>query len=543
MCGILAILLSGLSEEELRARALKLSKKLRHRGPDWSGIHAQHYQKKNTNVVLAHERLAIVDILSGEQPLLNKSGTVALCVNGEIYNYQSIRGKLEAELGNDLYLATNSDCEPIIPLYEKNRTDDFLNELDGMFAFIISDEENELFIASRDPIGICSLYYGWGDDGSIYFSSELKALEGICPRYEEFPPGFSYNSKREQPLLRYYNPIWVDEKYLPTAPLELTDLRNVLEKAIVKMLMCDVPYGVLLSGGLDSSLVASIASRHAAKRIEDQERSDAWFPRLHSFSIGLKGSPDLANAKVVADFLGTVHHEWTFTPQQGIDALRDVIYHLETYDITTIRASTPMYLLSRRIKAMGIKMVLSGEGADEVFGGYLYFHKAPNPEEFHKETVRKMKALHYYDCLRANKSPLAWGVEGRFPFLDNDLLSLAMNIDPLFKTIIHDSEDPRRGIEKYILRKAFDTPDRPYLPDSVLWRQKEQFSDGVGYNWIDSLKAFAETQVTDAQLESAVHRYPYNTPATKEGYFYRTIFASFYSSDSAQVTFYKLLLN
>lgn len=569
MCGILAILLSAQGEKELRVRAMEQSRKQRHRGPDWTGLHVTHF-KKGGRAALAHERLAIVDVASGEQPLLSPDGSVALCVNGEIYNHTALRSSLLASHPERVAFLTHSDCEVILPLYDlaadsgadedeprEKRTEamaEALGRLDGMFAFVLVDEKRERIVVARDPIGICSLYYGWGQDGTLWFASEMKALEGHCRRFEQFPPGHFWDISlgRADALngkpLPFYTPQWyADPSFVPSLPAQslalqdqvLRPLQETVERAVTKMLMCDVPYGVLLSGGLDSSLVAAIASRHAALRVEDNERSPAWFPRLHSFSIGVPGSPDLHFARRVADFLGTVHHEWTFTPQQGIDALSDVIYHIETYDVTTIRASTPMFLLARRIKATGIKMVLSGEGADEIFGGYLYFHKAPDATALHQETVRKIKALHQYDCLRANKALLAWGVEGRFPFLDSDVLDLAMSrIDPVQKLVLgkEAAADPRRPIEKYILRKAFDRPEDAFLPDEVLWRQKEQFSDGVGYSWIDTLRAHADQTISDAQMQAAAHLFPHNTPTTKEAYLYRTIFQSHFPSDSAVAT-------
>jgi len=535
MCGIFAILNTVEPETDVRKRALLLSSKLRHRGPDWSGICIQTLgtssSGKPTLNVLAHERLAIVGPDSGAQPLYNENGNIALTVNGEIYNHKAIRQTLKDEHE----FVTDSDCEVIVYLFEETQkygTDeaDFINKLDGMFAFVIADKEKKTWLAARDPIGILPLYYGFGRDGSVWFSSELKALNNDCEIFEEFPPGHYWSSKSGK-LERWYKPSWFDE-HIPDGKLNLDALRESLDKAVVKCLMTDVPYGVLLSGGLDSSLIAAIAARHAAMRVEDNEKSVAWYPRLHSFSVGLKGAPDLKFAKEVADFIGTVHHEFHFTVQEGIDALRDVIYMIESYDITTIRASTPMYLLARKVKAMGVKMVLSGEGSDEIFGGYLYFHKAPSPEAFHKETCQKIKMLSKFDCLRANKSTSAWGVEVRPPFLDKDFLDVAMGIDPVHKMI---KKDEGR-MEKYILRKAFDTKDKPYLPDSILWRQKEQFSDGVGYNWIDSLKSLAEKEVTDEQLKMAPYRFPINTPLTKEGYFYRTIFHSFFPQESAAKT-------
>jgi len=523
MCGIFAILGSKEPEGELRKKALRLSKKLRHRGPDWNGICVQHVKSNNTFNALCHERLAIVDPESGAQPLLNESGTIAMTVNGEIYNHVALR----KELAHHKF-ATGSDCEPIVYLFEDSQdSGDFswINKLDGIFSFVAADSEKGTFLAARDPIGVTSLYIGWAKDGSLWFSSEYKALVNECERFEEFPPGHFWSSKFNE-FRRWYNPPWYDD-HIPTTPADLMAIRTTLENAVVKRLITDVPYGVLLSGGLDSSLIASLVARHAERRVEDNEQSKAWWPRLHSFTVGLKGAPDLKAAKEVADFLGTVHHEFHFTVQEGIDALSDVIYHIESYDVTTIRASTPMYFLTRKIKAMGVKMVLSGEGSDEIFGGYLYFHKAPSPEAFHKELCTKVKLLSKYDCLRAHKAPFSWGVEVRVPFLDKDFLNLIMGIDAKDKMIT-----PER-MEKYILRKAFDDPDKPYLPSSVLWRQKEQFSDGVGYSWIDGLKAFAEKEVTDEQMATASYRFPHNTPATKEAYLYRSIFHSHFPQESA----------
>jgi len=528
MCGILVILNSTEPAQDLRKKALYLSSKLRHRGPDWSGIAVQTINQSNgqakTNVI-AHERLSIVDVNTGAQPLFSEDGNLCLSVNGEIYNHVELRGELKKEHT----FATASDCEVIVHMYEEIG-DHVCNKLDGMFAFVLTDQATGRFLAARDPIGIVPLYVGWGRDGSLWFASEMKALVNDCERFEEFPPGCYWN-QNTQKAERWYDPSWWTES-IPRTPLDYQALRDTFERAIIKCLMTDVPYGVLLSGGLDSSLVASIASRHVKNRVEDHEKTQAWWPRLHSFSIGLKGAPDLKYAKEVAEFLGTVHHEFHFTVEEGIDALRDVIYHIETYDVTTIRASTPMYFLARRIKAMGVKMVLSGEGADEIFGGYLYFHKAPSPEKFHVETCHKLKALSKYDCLRANKSTAAWGVEVRPPFLDKDFLELAMNIDPSEKMI----RKAEGRIEKYIMRKAHDIKENPYLPDSILWRQKEQFSDGVGYGWIDSLKAHAEKEVSDEQMKMAHFRFPYNTPVTKEAYLYRSIFHQHFPQEAAAKT-------
>jgi len=522
MCGIFAILGSKEPEGELRKKALRLSKKLRHRGPDWNGICVQTVKTNGTLNALCHERLAIVDPESGAQPLLNSSGTIAMTVNGEIYNHVQLR----KELAHHKF-ATGSDCEPIVYMYEDSKDEDFsfINKLDGIFSFVVADSARGTYLAARDPVGVTSLYIGWASDGSVWIASEYKALVSECERFEEFPPGHYWSSKFNE-FRRWYNPSWFDE-HIPTTPADLSTIRTTLEKAVVKRLMTDVPYGVLLSGGLDSSLIAALVARHAERRVEDNEQSQAWWPRLHSFTIGLKGAPDLIAAREVAQFLGTVHHEYHFTVQEGIDALSDVIYHIESYDVTTIRASTPMYFLTRKIKAMGVKMVLSGEGSDEIFGGYLYFHKAPDAPSFHKELCTKVKLLSKYDCLRAHKAPFSWGVEVRVPFLDKDFLDLVMSIDPKDKMITADR------MEKYILRKAFDCEEKPYLPQNVLWRQKEQFSDGVGYSWIDGLKAFAETEVSDEQMASAAYRFPHNTPATKEAYLYRSIFHSHFPQESA----------
>jgi asparagine synthase (glutamine-hydrolysing) len=524
MCGILAVLKSSEDRDDLRARVVALAKRIRHRGPDWSGIHLQQTTDpggRSAVNVLAHERLGIVDPEGGAQPLLNEQRNVALSVNGEIYNHESLRGELEREHR----FATHSDCEIIVHLYEE-RGAELVNDLDGVFAFVLADESTGEIVAARDPIGVVPLYWGWGPDGSVWFASEMKALCGVCPRFEQFPPGHVYAGGK---LRRYYDPPWRTAEDPPSLRPSAEQIRAAFGAAVVKRLMTDVPYGVLLSGGLDSSLVSAVVSRHAAMRVEDQMRSPAWWPRVHSFCIGLEGAPDLANARKVADYLGTVHHEYHYTLQEGLDALSDVIYHIETYDVTTIRASTPMYLMARKIKAMGIKMVFTGEGADEVFAGYLYFHKAPDAGELFHETVRKVLKLHHYDCLRANKSMAAWGVEARVPFLDKAFLELAMNIDPALKMC-----DPAQGrIEKHIVRSSFDTPDDPYLPESVLWRQKEQFSDGVGYGWIDGLRDYAERQVTDVMLEAAPYRFPENTPRTKEAYLYRSIFEEHFPEPAA----------
>jgi asparagine synthase (glutamine-hydrolysing) len=515
MCGILAIFGSSESQQQLRTRALAISCRLRHRGPDWNGVF-QH--GKN---ILAHERLAIVDVDGGAQPLLNETGKIALTVNGEIYNHLALRETL-----TNHKFKTNSDCEPILYLYE-DFGDDFVHKLRGDFGFVVYDTTSGHYLAARDPIGVVPLYIGWGKDGSVWFASECKALKDDCERFEAFPPG-KYYSSRTGTFEQYYKPGWWDEAIpkgpSPVTPEALAELRKSLEDAVVRRMMCDVPFGVLFSGGLDSSLVASIVSRHTEAKSRD------WWPRLHSFCVGLEGAPDLIAAKQVADFLGTVHHEFHFTVQEGIDALRDVIYHLETYDVTTIRASTPMYFLARRIKAMGVKMVLSGEGSDEIFGGYLYFHLAPDADEFHRECCKRVKNLYKFDCLRANKSTAAWGVEVRVPFLDQEFIDTAMAVNPKEKVC------SKERIEKWVIRKAFDTPEKPYLPDSILWRQKEQFSDGVGYSWIGGLKAHAEKEITDELFAKAAEVFPFDTPDTKEAYYYRRIFETIFSDDSTRKT-------
>lgn len=471
---------------------------------------------------IAHERLAIIDPESGAQPLVSPDKSVVVAANGEIYNYKDLYAGLTAPYQP----LTGSDCEVVIPLYQQVGLEDFPNKLRGMFSFVIYDRKDKSFAAVRDHMGITPLYIGYGSDGSVWFASEMKALAAECARFDQFPPGHYYSSKTGQ-LTRWYNPIW-RQPTMPTNKYDSTVLREAFEKAVKRRMMSDVPWGVLLSGGLDSSLVASVASRIVKRRQQAQGADHlGWFPQLHSFCIGLENSPDLVAAKRVADFLGTVHHSYTYTIQEGLDAIREVIYHLETFDTTTIRASTPMFLMSRKIKAMGIKMVLSGEGSDEVFGGYLYFHKAPNAEEFQAELRDKLANLYLFDCLRANKATSAWGLEARVPFLDADFLDVAMNIDPQEKMI-----KPGR-IEKYILRKAFDTPDDPYLPDDILWRQKEQFSDGVGYGWIDSLRDLASQQVTDQMFANAANRFPENTPVTKEAYLYRSIFEGHFPQAAA----------
>lgn len=519
MCGIVCVY-GNLDHQELRPTLLKQARLLRHRGPDWSGLHV------HPKCMLAHERLAIVDPKSGKQPLLHASLDVALAANGEIYNHQEIRAQLSS-----YDFQTGSDCEVILPLFEQEGMD-FVSKLDGSFAFVLSDARTGHVYAARDHMGIVPLYYGYDIEGKVWFASELKALMDVVREVQIFPPGHYYSSESDS-LVQWYQPQWHSSN-VPTRPFDEDRLRAVLERAVQKRMMSDVPWGVLLSGGLDSSLVASIATRFAQNRVESGGEDKAWWPRVHSFCIGLEGSPDLAAAKKVAEQLGTVHHEFVFTFQEGLDAVSDVIYQLETYDVTTIRASTPMYLMSRMIKAMGIKMVLSGEGADEVFGGYLYFHKAPNAAEFHHETVRKLKSLHLYDCLRANKSTAAWGVEVRVPFLDKDVLEEAMGFDPTAKMSSTHPDGAR--MEKHILRKSFESKENPYLPDEVLWRQKEQFSDGVGYSWIDGLKEHAEQQVSDVEMSNAHHRFPINTPTTKEGYYFRSIFESHFPGDAAANT-------
>jgi len=500
MCGILVVI-DPADPAAARSEILQHRRLLRHRGPDWSGVWT------GRNAVLAHERLAIVDPESGEQPLTH--GDLALAANGEIYNHEALR-----EPGHPY--KTGSDCEVILSLYARHGAD-CVAMLDGQFGFALVDDSTGDFLVARDPIGIVPLYVGQGTDGSIWVASEMKALAPVCTSWRVFPPG---HLMTREGLRRWYEPEWFADS-VPSRPADPARLRESFEAAVVKRLISDVPWGVLLSGGLDSSLVSAIVARHAARRVEDGERSEAWWPRLHSFSIGLEGSPDLAAAAQVAEHLGTVHHPFTYTVEDGIDALSDVIWHLETYDVTSIRASTPMYLMARKIRAMGIKMVLSGEGADEIFGGYLYFHKAPDAAEFHHETVRKLQGLHAYDCLRANKAMMAWGVETRVPFLDAAFLDEAMTIDPTAKMSTTHPDGPR--IEKHLMRSAFDDADA-LLPAEVLWRQKEQFSDGVGYSWIDSLKAHAERSVTDEQLAEAADRFPHNPPPSKEAYLYREIF-------------------
>ncbi|SNR16791.1 asparagine synthase B [Tenacibaculum jejuense] len=513
MCGIVCAFDLKEKSDVLRPQILEMSKKIRHRGPDWSGIYS------DDKVIMSHERLAIVDPTSGQQPLFSSDRRFVLAANGEIYNHQELRKQFE-----DKYdFQTKSDCEVILALY-KEKGVEFLDDLNGIFGFAVYDAKTDEYLVARDHMGIIPLYIGWDKKGTFYVASELKALEGFCNKVEVFPPGHYYT--REDGLQRWYSRDWMEYEAVRENQTSIDELRDALEAAVHRQLMSDVPYGVLLSGGLDSSITSAIAKKYASKRVESGDEEEAWYPQLHSFSIGLEGSPDLAAAKKVSDHIGTIHHEITFTIQEGLDAIRDVIYNLETYDITTIRASTPMYLMARVIKSMGIKMVLSGEGADEIFGGYLYFHKAPDAEEFHKETVRKLDKLYQYDCLRANKSLMAWGIEGRVPFLDKEFMDIAMRINPEDKMINGER------MEKWVLRKAFES----YLPESVAWRQKEQFSDGVGYNWIDTLKDLVEQEVTDEMMKSAHHRFPVQTPRAKEEYYYRSIFEEHFPSETAALT-------
>lgn len=514
MCGIAAIFNIKEQTPDLRNKALSMAKKIRHRGPDWSGIYC------GGSAILAHERLSIVDPQSGGQPLYSPDRKQILAVNGEIYNHQEIRKRYQGKYS----FQTGSDCEVILALYQ-DKGINFLEDLNGIFAFALYDEARDEFLIARDPIGVIPLYIGFDKEGKVYCASELKALEGFCDAYEPFLPGHYYSS-REGKMTRWYRRDWMEYgtvSYTLNHTETCNRIKESLEAAVRRQLMSDVPYGVLLSGGLDSSVISAVAKKYASRRIESNGKQEAWWPQLHSFAIGLKGAPDLAKAREVADFIGTVHHEINYTIQEGLDALRDVIYFIETYDVTTVRASTPMYLLARVIKSMGIKMVLSGEGADEVFGGYLYFHKAPDAKSFHEETVRKLSKLYLYDCLRANKSLSAWGVEGRVPILDKEFLDVAMRIDPKEKMC------PGKTIEKRVVREAF----ADILPESVAWRQKEQFSDGVGYSWIDTLKAITAEAVSDEEMAHAAERFPINPPRNKEEYYYRSIFAEHFPSDSA----------
>ncbi|MBR1465445.1 MAG: asparagine synthase B [Bacteroidaceae bacterium] len=511
MCGIVSILNVKQQTHSLREKALRMSQKIRHRGPDWSGIYC------GGSAILAHERLSIVDPESGGQPLYSPDRRQVLAVNGEIYNHQTIRKQYAGKYD----FQTGSDCEVILALY-RDKGINFLEDLSGIFAFVLYDEEKDMFLIARDPIGVIPLYIGYDEDGTVYVASELKALEGQCDRYEPFLPGHYYYSG-DPGMKRYYTRDWMDYEAVKDNPASVSDIHDALEDAVRRQLMSDVPYGVLLSGGLDSSVISAIAQKFSEHRIEDNSQTKAYWPRLHSFAVGLKGAPDLDKARLVAEHIGTVHHEINYTIQEGLDAIRDVIYFIETYDVTTVRASTPMYLLARVIKSMGIKMVLSGEGADEIFGGYLYFHKAPSAKDFHEETVRKLSKLYLYDCLRANKSLSAWGVEGRVPFLDKEFLDVAMRTNPQAKMC------PGQTMEKRIVREAF----ADMLPEAVAWRQKEQFSDGVGYSWIDTLKRITSEAVSDEQMAHAAERFPVNPPQNKEEYYYRTIFEEHFPSESA----------
>jgi len=511
MCGIVCAFDLKQTAEDLRPQVLEMSKQIRHRGPDWSGIFS------NDKAILSHERLAIVDPTSGNQPLFSQDGRYVLAANGEIYNHKELRAQLDGKYN----FTTQSDCEVILALYQEKGAS-FLDELNGIFGFAIYDTQEDTYFIARDHMGIIPLYMGWDADGTFYVASELKALEGVCTKIELFPPGHYYLSSEEAPV-QWYTRDWMEYDAVKDNTTSIDELHDALSAAVKRQLMSDVPYGVLLSGGLDSSVTSALAKQYAAKRVESDDDQAAWWPQLHSFAVGLEGSPDLAAAQKVADHIGTVHHEIKFTIQEGLDAIRDVVYHLETYDITTIRASTPMYLMARAIKALGIKMVLSGEGADELFGGYLYFHKAPTAKDFHEETVRKLDKLHQYDCLRANKSLAAWGIEGRVPFLDKEFMDVAMRINPQDKMI------NKERIEKWVIRKAFED----YLPESVAWRQKEQFSDGVGYDWINTLKEVVNDAVTDEQMANAHFRFPAQTPQNKEEFYYRSIFEEHFPSETA----------
>lgn len=514
MCGIVCAFDLKQKAEVLRPQVLEMSKIIRHRGPDWSGIYS------NDKAILAHERLAIVDPASGKQPLFTKDKSLVLAANGEIYNHRELRKQFEGKYE----FLTESDCEVILALY-KEKGVHFVDEMNGIFGFAIYDVEKDEYFIARDHMGIIPLYIGWDQNGTFYVASELKALEGYCTKIELFPPGH-YMSSKDGEFVKWYHREWTEYEAVKENATSIEAIKTALEAAVKRQLMSDVPYGVLLSGGLDSSITSAIAKKYAQKRIESEDKADAWYPQLHSFAVGLEGSPDLKAAQKVADHLGTIHHEIKFTIQEGLDAIRDVIYNIETYDVTTIRASTPMYLMARVIKSMGIKMVLSGEGSDELFGGYLYFHKAPNAREFHEETVRKLSKLHMYDCLRANKSLAAWGIEGRVPFLDKEFMDVAMRINPQDKMINGER------MEKWVLRKAFED----MLPESVAWRQKEQFSDGVGYSWIDTLKELVAKEITDEQLANAKYKFPIQTPTSKEEYYYRSIFAEHFPSDAAALS-------
>jgi len=514
MCGIVCALDIKQDSEILRTQVLEMSKKVRHRGPDWSGIHS------SKNALLAHERLAIVDPQSGNQPIFSSDRKLILAANGEIYNHRLLKDNLKINYD----FQTNSDCEIILALYSQKGID-FLDDLNGIFGFVLYNENTDDYLVARDHMGIIPLYMGWDKFGTFYVASELKALEGVCNKIEIFPPGHYLSNKSPKPI-KWYKRDWMNYDAVSNNQTDLIALQDSLEQAVHRQLMSDVPYGVLLSGGLDSSITSALAKKYSKNRIESDDQKQAWYPQLHSFAVGLVGSPDLKASRLVADHIGSIHHEINFTIQEGLDAIKDVIFHLETYDVTTVRASTPMYLMARVIKSMGIKMVLSGEGADEIFGGYLYFHKAPNPEEFHKETVRKLEKLYQYDCLRANKSLAAWGIEGRVPFLDKEFLDVAMRINPRDKMI------NKEKMEKWILRKSFEN----YLPKSVAWRQKEQFSDGVGYDWIDSLKELVEKEVSEEMFNNAKFTFPFQTPMSKEEFFYRSIFESHFPSETAAKT-------
>ena len=511
MCGIVCAFDLKQTTEELRPQILEMSKKIRHRGPDWSGIFS------NDKALMGHERLAIVDPTSGNQPLYSEDGRYVLAANGEIYNHKELRQQFEGKYD----FKTASDCEVILALYQE-KGPRFIDEMNGIFGFAIYDTQEDTYFVARDHMGIIPLYMGWDQHGTFYVASELKALEGVCTKIELFPPGHYLTSTDDTPV-QWYSRDWMEYDAVKDNTTNIEDIHDALAAAVRRQLMSDVPYGVLLSGGLDSSVTSALAKLYASKRVESDDKQAAWWPQLHSFSVGLEGSPDLAAAQKVAEHIETVHHEIKFTIQEGLDAIRDVVYNLETYDITTIRASTPMYLMARAIKSLGIKMVLSGEGADELFGGYLYFHKAPTAKDFHEETVRKLDKLHQYDCLRANKSLAAWGIEGRVPFLDKEFMDVAMRINPKDKMINKDR------MEKWVVRKAFEK----YLPESVAWRQKEQFSDGVGYNWIDTLKEVVEAAVSDEQMANAQYRFPKQTPQNKEEFYYRSIFEEHFPSETA----------
>ncbi len=502
MCGIIGVFGADCQGLEIRERALEMASKIRHRGPDSSGIFS------DKKLAIASERLCIMDVEGGSQPLFDASNANAVVANGEIYNHLELKRKL----CKPHQWKTKSDCEILLYLFDEFGAS-FLDMLNGIFAFIIFDAKNNDYLIARDHLGICPLYLGWDKKGRLHAASEMKALTPFCKKIIEFPPG-NYFLGSEKKFVSWYKPSWA--KKIPESKCSLSELRERFEQAVKRQLMSDVPFGVLISGGLDSSLVAAIASKAA---LENKQV-------LHSFSIGLKDSSDLKFAKKVADFLGTTHHEVNFTVQEGIDALRDVIYHIESFDVTTVRASTPMYLLARKIRSCGLKMVLSGEGSDEIFGGYLYFHMAPNAKEFHEETVRKLFLLSKYDCLRANKSTAAWGIETRVPFLDKKFLDYAMEINPREKMC------SGKKIEKEILRSAFDQ----FIPDEILWRQKEQFSDGVGYSWINSLKKHAEENISDEMMGAAKSEFPVGTPSTKEEYFYRKIFNRLFPSRAAAMT-------